>query len=282
MGFTKSPLSCVSGGQREGRCEMAANTWELARKKFPKMEDSEFELVKAIGVKYGLDPLIGELIAYRMDGEIKMFTTRDGYLGIAHRTGAFDRMNTVVIVEDPDGKICEMDVVPSGWKLIGAKCYLYKVGNPNPLILSVPLEEYYREKWIWKRLSQTMIKKVAESQALRKAFNICGVYAEEERDAFDSQPATEAIAEVEAKKIAIEERKICEMGTSEQALYLDPTMKLMARYASVTDSSLDAVKGEYLERIKAGTLEELTVVELRKLYSLINADLKGVLADKES
>jgi len=127
-----------------------------------------------------------------------------------------------------------------------------------------------------------MIKKVAESQALRKAFNICGIYAEEERDAFESYPVTEAVAEVEAKKEAVAERKICEMSASEQAVYLEPTRKLMVRYASATDSNLDAVRQEYLERIKAVTLDELTVVELRKLYGLINTDLNNVLADKES
>lgn len=255
---------------------MSNGTWELARAKFTKMEEAEFDLVKAIGTKYGLDPLIGEIVVYRHQGEIKVFTTRDGYLGIAHRTGQFDRINSVIIAQDTNGDIKEVDILPKGWTLIGAKTYLYKVGNPNPLILSAAYEEYYRPKTMWDKLGQTMIKKVAESQALRKAFNICGVYALEERDSFDDLPSADPKVEaVKDAKTEIKEKKIGDMTEEEKKTFIEPTYKILKKLAEKTGENYDELKAEYLAKINANSCNELTVVELRKLYSIINADLKN-------
>jgi hypothetical protein len=50
------------------------------------------------------------------------------------------------------------------------------------------LEEYAKDTEIWKKMPRTMIQKVAESQALRKAFSVSGLYAPEEFGEAEQKP----------------------------------------------------------------------------------------------
>ena len=50
----------------------------------------------------------------------------------------------------------------------------------HPFVVEVSLSEYNTHKSNWQRMPETMIKKVAESQCLRKAFDVSGLYAPEE------------------------------------------------------------------------------------------------------
>jgi len=93
---------------------------------------------------------------------------RDGFLTIAHRSGKFAGI--------------ESGVNGEGDNLVGwAKVY-HKDFN-QPVFQEADLVEYKSERnALWKTKPKTMIKKVAESMALRKAFNVSGVYSPEEMD----------------------------------------------------------------------------------------------------
>ena len=108
---------------------------------------------------------------------------RDSFLTLAHRTGKFDGIESKVeIKETPiykDGKWTrENDLV--------ATATVFKKGCEKPFIVSVNYREYVqttkegKPTQFWASKPETMLKKVAESQALRKAFDITGINAEEE------------------------------------------------------------------------------------------------------
>jgi hypothetical protein len=77
----------------------------------------------------------------------------------------------------------------------------------KPVIVEVSYNEYVQKTSsgeiakFWKEKPETMLKKVAESQALRKAFDITGLYAEEELEPITKEARvadTEIIQQIDA------------------------------------------------------------------------------------
>ena len=115
--------------------------------------------------------------------KVEPLAGRDSFLTLAHRTGKFAGIESKVeIKETPimiDGKwIRQNDLV--------ATATVYKKDTERPFIVSVNYREYVQTNkdgkptQFWASKPETMLKKVAESQVLRKAFDITGLYAEEE------------------------------------------------------------------------------------------------------
>lgn len=129
----------------------------------------------------GLNPLTNEICAVvyktrRADGsgytkQMSIQVMRDGFLTIAHRSGKFAGMESGVIVDDAGKIVC-------GWARVHHKDFTVA------LYQEADFEEYNAPKRnpLWATKPKTMIKKVAESMALRKAFNVNGVYSPEEFD----------------------------------------------------------------------------------------------------
>lgn len=149
--------------------------------------DDELAMFLHLCKEYGMDPFIRELcfIKRRVWNPYKkgydevptIMMTRDGFLSIAHRTRQFDGMESDAIYDDKDN-------------LTGAWCTVYRKDAKHPIKVKVKFSEYcvYNQQTkqpqaLWKTKPETMIKKVAESQALRKAFNVHGLYAKEEMEA---------------------------------------------------------------------------------------------------
>ena len=65
--------------------------------------------------------------------------------------------------------------------------------------MEVTLKEYQRETKAWNEMPFTMIQKVAESQALRKAFSASGLYAPEEFGE-EEKPAMKVVTPEKEKK----------------------------------------------------------------------------------
>ena len=130
--------------------------------------ESEFKLFLYTASKYGLDPLVKQIWCVKYGNQpAAIFTGRDGFLRIAHRSGQFDGMETVSL-KDEKGN------------LIGARCTVWRKDMTHPFVVEVSLSEYNTHKGNWLKMPETMIKKVAESQCLRKAFDVSGIYAPEE------------------------------------------------------------------------------------------------------
>ena len=115
--------------------------------------------------------------------KVEPMVGRDGFLSIAHRTNKFAGIETTAMIR-------EAPVLEAGqWRLkqqLVAECSVWRKDSPKPFTVQVAYNEYCQKTnegtptKFWAEKPETMLKKVAESQALRKAFNIHGVYSPEE------------------------------------------------------------------------------------------------------
>ena len=143
--------------------------------------DNEFLLLMQLAKTYQLDPFAKQIWAVKYgNNPAAIFCGRDGFLAIAHRSGKFDGMESGT---RKDGD----DLV--GW------CRVYRKDMSRPFEVEVSLSEYSTGKNLWQTKPKTMITKVAESHALRRAFGISGLYAPEEIDTGD-RPEPRLVSEV--------------------------------------------------------------------------------------
>ena len=115
--------------------------------------------------------------------KVEPMVGRDGFLSIAHRTKQFAGIETSAEIRD-------VPKLASGqWGLkpqLVAECSVWRKDSVKPFTVQVSYHEYCQRTAdgtptkFWAEKPETMLKKVAESQALRKAFNIHGVYCPEE------------------------------------------------------------------------------------------------------
>ena len=166
--------------------EWSANELSLIKNiAAPKCTDDEFKLLLYQAETYKLDPLLKQIwaVKYSSDKPASIFAGRDGFLAIAHRSGKFDGM--------------ESGVRKEGGDTIGfAK--VYRKDMKMPFSVEVSLSEYNRKQGTWLSHPATMIQKVAEAQALRKAFQISGIYSQEEQWAEVKPPMKEVSPFVDA------------------------------------------------------------------------------------
>lgn len=141
--------------------------------------EEEFGLFVTLARTYQLDPFRGQVWCVKYGtAPARVFTGRDGFLEIAHRSGQFDGMESGVKMDS------EKTI---GWATV------YRKDMGHPFSVEVDLAEYMKDTTIWKQMPRTMIQKVAESQALRKAFSASGLYSSEEFGE-EEKPAPKDIA----------------------------------------------------------------------------------------
>ena len=145
----------------------------------------EFELYLYVANKYGLDPLLKQIWCVKFfkkdkTGRIigsepaQIYAGRDGFLEIAHRSGMFNGLKSGM----KDSKTAYAEV--------------YRKDMQHPFYVEVDMSEYSTGMALWKSKPKTMLIKVAESQALRKAFSVSGIYSPEEMSQweYDAQGLT--------------------------------------------------------------------------------------------
>lgn len=171
---------------------------DVVKKKFGMTKASEDEIAFCFGVaqQLGLNPLINQIYfvqrsslnpeTNQYESKFEPMVSRDGLHAIATRTGNFAGMHVTLELKD------SFTLTTSGkWEMepdLVATC-IVKMMTPHGVVLtevSVCYKEYVQKTKegkptkFWTDKPQTMLKKVAESQALRKACNISGVYSVEE------------------------------------------------------------------------------------------------------
>lgn len=133
--------------------------------------NDEFAVFMELAKRYELDPFSKQIWAVKYnDQPANIFCGRDGYLAIAHRSGQFNGMESGTKGEGKD---------MIGW------CKVYRKDMRMPFSVEVHRSEYDTGKSVWASKPRTMIQKVAEAQALRRAFSISGLYSPEEFDTPD-------------------------------------------------------------------------------------------------
>ncbi|HXH55690.1 MAG TPA: hypothetical protein VNL12_00140, partial [Iamia sp.] len=110
--------------------------------------------------RYGLDPLLKHMVLIQSSP----YVTRDGYLAVAHRSGVFDGME--VLEQSDDGTHYV------------AKVAVFRKDMSHPFTF---IGRFPKNKPMAKEYGPEMAVKVAEVQALRRAFNVTGIGAADER-----------------------------------------------------------------------------------------------------
>jgi phage recombination protein Bet len=153
--------------------------------------DDVFLAMIDIAKRRNLDPLSKQISLIPFGGVWQMIVTIDGYRAIAEQTGAYAGMDAPVFTYEGDERTAAGKRIPDS-----ATVTVYKLinGVKYPFSAMVFWEEYSTGKNNWNTMPRTMLAKVAESHALRKAFPavLSGTYTGEEME----QAAIETTARV--------------------------------------------------------------------------------------
>lgn len=150
-----------------------------------------------------LNPFIGEAWLVKFQGfPASMITARDAFLKRAESSASFAGFQSgVILIRDNQLLYEEGAFYLQSDQLVGGWCKVYRKDRDYPYVAKVRIQEYNKGKSTWAAIPGTMIQKVAEAQALRKAFpfQTSGLYTPEEMP--DEQP-TQAPAEEANKAVA--------------------------------------------------------------------------------
>lgn len=166
----------------------------------------EMEMLLYIARTYSLNPLLKEVFAQKYkkkDGTYSpasYIVTRDGFVNIAHQTGEFEAMQTKV--EEVQSRI-ERNGVKRDFQYKGV-CTIWRKGASQPFIFEAYEDEYNTNTNVWADKPRTMIMKVAESQALRKAFKIHGLYTEDEMPPANEDKTPTPLTDIEKAQAEFE------------------------------------------------------------------------------
>lgn len=189
MTFIKSQISNVAAIRDDFSAEQMRFVKGLVN---PDLTDSELLLFLGYANNIKLNPFTKEIIAvvYSKDKpdyrRVNTIVTRDGKRVVAARTGELEDIKTEAIYIKPakstEGTTVDSFVECEPWegKLWGARSTV--VRKAKAYTAKIPLNEYDSNTNVWATKKSTMIKKVAESQALSAAFPeiLGGVYDESE------------------------------------------------------------------------------------------------------
>ena len=168
----------------------ADNQKALIKKMYAKdADDNELALLYYMSEKYRLDILTKQIWFVKYAGQpAQIYAGRDGFLEVAQGYPAFDGMETVITtVNEPfrvsyyNATLKKQEEFKRDFQYV-ATCNVYRKDRGHPTSVTVYESEYTTGRNLWQTKPRTMIGKVAESQALRKAFSISGIYSPEEME----------------------------------------------------------------------------------------------------
>jgi phage recombination protein Bet len=149
----------------------------IAKQIAPTATKEELELFFMMAYRTRLDPLLKQLyfIKYGTGEKAKVsyVTSIDGFRIIAHRTKQFagiDEPKFIYASSSKNPTSCTVTV--------------YKKGSERGFTATVHFAEYSTGQNLWAKMPHTMLAKVAEAHALRKAFpqDLSGIYTTDEME----------------------------------------------------------------------------------------------------
>jgi phage recombination protein Bet len=219
--------------------------------------DSELALFLFTAREAGLSPLLKEIWCYR-DGKSNLiiFSGRDGFLKSAQNNKNFNGIRSSEVRENDEfsldianNKITHLKKFPTG-KIIGAYAIAFRKEG-EPTIEWVDFEPYNKGYSAWKTHPADMIKKVAETHALKKAFGISALQSEFD---FDVDQHT-------GKAYAIDTNEPCDLNTVGRIQRLLNSSTLDEDHKTKIESELGTVGNaraeELIEMLNANQLDEM-------------------------
>lgn len=157
------------------------------------LTDVEFTCVLEIARSLKLNPLLREIWCVKYGSTAaQIFIGRDGYRKIAQTSPEYEYHQCDAVYENDDFEINDGCVqhkynLKNRGKLVGGYCIVKRRSAGRHIFVYAEFPEYNTKKSLWQSAAQggkpaTMIKKVAESQCLRMAFQDLfeGTYSEYE------------------------------------------------------------------------------------------------------
>jgi len=169
----------------------------------PKLNVQEFDAFVGMGKASGLNPFLREIwaVKYQDNAPAQIFVGRDGYRKAAQRHSQYDYHESDAVYSNDKfkrnsitGEIVHEYNLKDRGELLGAYCIVKRKSSVRPSYIYVKLSEYSTGRSLWHPQTgkpETMIKKVAECQGLRSAFQdlLGGTYGEGEIESIQEQPA---------------------------------------------------------------------------------------------
>jgi len=256
---------------------------EEIRKIFaPTFTDSEFQVFVGLGKATNLNPFTREIWGVKFGGnQAQIFVGRDGYRKAAQSYPDYDFHQADAVYENDEFEVLNGDVhhkykLKDRGRLVGAYCIVKRKNASRPMYVFVDLAEYDKRQSVWKEKPATMLKKVAESQALRMAFQdlLGGTYGEEEMDPQQSPRVVNGETQTERLKNALKESDTIDVTPEEaettETYYTgrddlpisDGQLKDIEMLMELKDFSEER-KTKALAYYKVGCFEELTDAQAR-------------------
>lgn len=249
--------------------------------------DTEFNMLIEMGKATALNPFLREiwLVKYG-NGAAQIFIGRDGYRIAAQRQPDYDyHLVDAVYSNDKfqmwNGEVQHQYEIANRGDLIGAYCVVKRKSASRTMYVYVEFTEYDLKQGLWKSKPATMIKKVAEAQAIRMAFQstFAGTYAEEELPESKSKiPEDKPVAGNVYDAQVVKSEVV--MITEEQVTKIDDLMML-------GDISYERITGAIKNFYKKDSLSSLTAFEADNFITRLekrvqnelsqNNDVKGVV-----
>nr|DAD67380.1 MAG TPA: RecT protein [Siphoviridae sp. ctt5z12] len=260
----------------------------------PNATDMDMIYCMKVAETFNLNPILKQIFfverSANIDGKwitkIEPLAGRDSFLTLAHRSGKFAGI-------DSDCAIKQTAVLQDGeWVTkneLVATARVYRTDNDRPFCAEVEYSEYVQRTKdgsitkFWRDKPKTMLKKVAESQALRKAFDISGLYSVDEVG--DDEPKKTKIApKIETKAaqnlnelLSSSEKPNSSVGAknsqTDEAEYIEAAPVEVEIDVNEDVLPLDALQSELMSR---GASE----AEAEKLLERVSPDeAKAYLAD---
>lgn len=159
------------------KLDFAPETVELIKKTVADgATDSELQMFLYQAKRTGLDPLARQIYFVKRGGKVVIQTSIDGFRVVAERNGDYAGQDEPEFIEGTNGKprVAKVRV----YKFRGEQRYLAATGVAH-------WDEYKPQAgqdFMWNKMPHTMLAKVAEALALRKAFpqDLSGIYSDDE------------------------------------------------------------------------------------------------------
>ena len=137
-----------------------------------------------------LNPFLKEIWCYKDNkNNLIVFAGRDGFLKSAQKHPNWNGMSSSVVRENDifrmnisEGKITHEITGKDRGKILGAYAIVKQKGCELPTVEWASFSIYNKGYNVWKSDPESMILKVAESHALKKAFGITGIQTEYDFD----------------------------------------------------------------------------------------------------
>lgn len=155
--------------------------------------DAETMLFATQCKRTGLDPFSRQIYATKIAGKLSVQATIDGFRLIAERSQKYQGQ-TIPLYLKADG-VTWVEVWLDKEYPRACKVGVLKEGFKEPLYAIAKWDSYVQQTssgvgFMWKKMPEVMLAKVAEALALRKAFpnDLSGIYSQEEMEQADNKP----------------------------------------------------------------------------------------------